>query len=147
MMVVKAGYERRPRRTILKSVQIRLLFNAVFRDDRASLGQAVTSFTSATHIMSLFDSMKDIQIPTTEAEKNEVVISESTHGVWDYHLSRRSNILRGLCGTPTLPTKMPLSAWGEQYDENLPKKPSYCKKCEERAWPDGKPDLGSTAKS
>ncbi len=90
--------------------------------------------------MSLFDSMKGVEIPRTEAERNEIVVTETTHGIWDYHLSRRANIMRSLCGTPTMPTAIPVSAWGEKTNEKLPRQPTYCDACTRLAWPDGKPD-------
>lgn len=94
--------------------------------------------------MSLFESMKGVQIPKTEAERNELVVTESSHGIWDYHLSRRANIMRSLCGTPTMPTAIPVSAWGEQLDENLPRRPTYCETCARLAWPQGGADDGTT---
>lgn len=94
--------------------------------------------------MSLFDSMKGVQIPTTEAERNELTVTESTHGIWDYHLSRRANIMRALCGAPTMPTAIPVSAWGEQPDEKLPKRPVYCEACARIAWPQGEAGGGAT---
>lgn len=91
--------------------------------------------------MSLFDVLKNAgtPIPTTEAERDELVVTEVSTGYWTYHLSRRRNIMRGLCGAPTLPTAMPLSAWGAPGDENLPahKQPVYCEKCAWIAWPNG----------
>ncbi|HNT37809.1 MAG TPA: hypothetical protein PKO45_01700 [Rubrivivax sp.] len=94
--------------------------------------------------MSLFDVMMNAgtKVPTTEAERDELVITEVSTGYWTYHLSRRRNIMRGLCGAPTLPTAMPLSAWGAPGDESLPKHkhPAYCEKCARIAWPEGKPD-------
>ena len=94
--------------------------------------------------MSLFDSMKGVPLPKTEAERNELTITESTHGIWNYHLSRRASILRSLCGTATMPTALPVSAWGEQPDENLPKRPTYCEACARLAWP--KDEAGDGAK-
>lgn len=94
--------------------------------------------------MSLFDSMQGVQIPKTDADRNELTITESTHGIWDYHLSRRGNIMRGLCGTPTMPTAMPLSAWGEQPTEKLPRSPTYCEKCSRLAWPKDEAGDGTT---
>lgn len=94
--------------------------------------------------MSLFESMKGVRIPATEAERNELVVTESSHGIWDYHLSRRSNIMRALCGTPTMPTAIPVSAWGEQPGENLPRRPTYCEKCTHLAWPQAEADGGAT---
>jgi len=85
--------------------------------------------------MSLFDTMKGVPLPTTEAERNEFVVSEVSHGFWEYHLSRRNNILRALCGAPTMPTAMPLSAWGSQVEEGLPRRPVYCEACASIAWP------------
>lgn len=87
--------------------------------------------------MSLFESMKGVPIPKTEAERNEVVVTESSHGIWDYHLSRRTNIMRALCGAPTMPTAIPVSAWGAKAEENLPRQPVYCEKCAQLAWPKG----------
>lgn len=91
--------------------------------------------------MDLFDVMKHsgMQIPTTEAERNELVVTEGSHGYWNYHLSRRANVLRGLCGVPTLPTAIPVSAWGVQGEESLPQAPTYCAKCASRAWPSAEP--------
>lgn|GEM_PF-6985641 len=94
--------------------------------------------------MSLFDSMKGVQLPTTEAERNELTVTESTHGIWDYHLSRRANIMRALCGAPTMPTAMPVSAWGDQPEENLPRRPTYCEACARLAWPEGEGGDGTT---
>ncbi len=94
--------------------------------------------------MSLFESMKGVPIPTTDAERNEIVVTESSHGIWDYHLSRRSNIMRSLCGTPTMPTAIPVSAWGQQLDENLPRRPTYCETCTRLAWPQGEVDGGAS---
>ncbi|MCZ2291150.1 MAG: hypothetical protein LC125_04325 [Burkholderiales bacterium] len=95
--------------------------------------------------MSLFDVMKNagMKIPATEAERDELVITEVSTGFWTYHLSRRRNILRGLCGAPTMPTALPLRAWGVPGDESLPKdkRPVYCQKCANIAWPEGQPDL------
>ena len=85
--------------------------------------------------MSLFDQMKGVQPATTEAERDELVVTEATHGVWDYHLSRRRNLLRALCGKPTMPTAIPLSAWNKSVQENLPKSPTYCDACTGLAWP------------
>ncbi len=87
--------------------------------------------------MSLFDTMKGVQPATTEAERDELVVTEASRGIWDYHLSRRRNLLRSLCGTPTMPTAIPLSAWGKPVEENLPKSPSYCEACARVAWPEG----------
>ena len=89
--------------------------------------------------MSLFEAMKGVQIPTTEAERNELVVTEGSNGYWNYHLSRRVNLLRALCGTPTMPTAIPVSAWGAQAEENLPKSPTYCQACAGRAWPQAEP--------
>lgn len=93
--------------------------------------------------MSLFDAMKNagVEIPKTEAERNQLVITEVSTGYWQYHLSRRGNIMRGLCGAATLPTAMPLSAWGAPGDPGLPKDkgPRYCEKCANIAWPNGQP--------
>lgn len=87
--------------------------------------------------MSLFDVMKQsgMQIPTTEAERNELVVTEYSNGYWQYHLSRRANVMRALCGTPTLPTAIPVSAWGAPGEEGLPKSPTYCEACARAAWP------------
>lgn len=87
--------------------------------------------------MSLFDSMKlsGVPIPATQAERDELVVTEGSHGFWRYHLSRRANLLRGLCGEPTLPTAIPVSAWGTRVEDGLPRQPAYCEKCERRAWP------------
>lgn len=88
--------------------------------------------------MSLFDSLQQagVQIPRTEAERNELVISEGSTGFWHYHLSRRGNPIRGLCGAATLPTAMPVSAWGSPGEAGLPKRPNYCEKCARIAWPE-----------
>ena len=94
--------------------------------------------------MSLFDSMKGVPLPRTEAERNELTVTESTHGIWDYHLSRRANIMRALCGTPTMPTAMPVSAWGEQPKEDLPRRSTYCEKCTRLAWPQEEAGDGTT---
>lgn len=96
--------------------------------------------------MSLFDAMKGVQPATTEAERNELVVTEASHGIWDYHLSRRRNLLRSLCGTPTMPTAIPLSAWGKPVEENLPKAPKYCEACARVAWPQAE-DSGQGATS
>lgn len=85
--------------------------------------------------MSLFDSMKGIQIPTTEAQRNELFITEGAKGFWNYHLSRRKEPLRGLCGAGTMPTALPVSAWGKAAEEGLPRSPTYCSKCAAIAWP------------
>lgn len=87
--------------------------------------------------MSLFDTMKQsgVQIPTTEAERNELVVTEGSTGYWYYHLSRRVNLMRALCSAPTLPTAIPLSAWGAPAEEGLPKSPTYCQACARIAWP------------
>ncbi len=92
--------------------------------------------------MSLFETMKGVPVPKTEAERNELVVTEISTGYWEYHLSRRSDIMRALCGKPTLPTAIPLSAWGAKSDENLPRSPSYCQECARRAWPQGEADKG-----
>jgi len=94
--------------------------------------------------MSLFESMKGVPLPTTDAERNELAVTESSHGIWDYHLSRRSNIMRSLCGAPTMPTAIPVSAWGEQPAEELPRRPMYCETCARLAWPEGKADKGTS---
>ena len=90
----------------------------------------------STHPMSLFDVLKHsgAPIPTTDAERNELVVTEGSTGYWHYHLSRRASIMRGLCGAPTLPTAIPVSAWGAK-EEGLPKPPKYCEKCAALAWP------------
>lgn len=87
--------------------------------------------------MSLFETMKGVDIPKTEAERNELVVTEHSTSYWNYHLSRRSNIMISLCKVGTLPTAIPLSAWGTRVDEGLPKTPTYCEKCAAIAWPDG----------
>ncbi|HRP29907.1 MAG TPA: hypothetical protein PLG77_15880 [Burkholderiaceae bacterium] len=87
--------------------------------------------------MSLFETMKGIKLPTTDAERNELVVTEGSNGFWDYHLSRRVNHLRALCGAATLPTAIPVSAWGAPAEEGLPKSPNYCEKCARLAWPEG----------
>lgn len=94
--------------------------------------------------MSLFESMKGVPIPTTEAERNELVVTESSHGIWDYHLSRRANIMRALCGAPTMPTAIPVSAWGAKVEENLPRQPAWCDNCARLAWPQSEADDGTT---
>ena len=86
--------------------------------------------------MSLFDAMKGVPLPTTEAERNELVITEISQGFWEYHLSRRNNILRALCNAPTVPTAMPLSTWGSAADAGLPKSPKWCEACARIAWPE-----------
>ena len=48
--------------------------------------------------MSLFETMKGIKLPTTDAERNELVVTEGANGFWNYHLARRVNHLRALCG-------------------------------------------------
>lgn len=88
--------------------------------------------------MGLFESMEGMDIPKTDAERNEVVVTEHAKSYWNYHLSRRNNIMRSLCGTATMPTVMPLSAWGVETREKLPKPPTWCQKCADIAWPDGK---------
>ena len=105
---------------------------------------ATSFFTLPVRTMSLFESMKGVPIPTTEAERNELVVTESSHGIWDYHLSRRANIMRSLCGTPTMPTAIPVSAWNAKVDENLPRHPTYCEACTRLAWPQGQADNGTT---
>ncbi|MDE2613099.1 MAG: hypothetical protein KGL78_06620 [Burkholderiales bacterium] len=99
--------------------------------------------------MSLFETMKGVPVPKTEAERNELVVTEVANGFWDYHLSRRASIMRSLCGKSTLPTAIPLSAWGAKMEENLPKAPSYCPACARLAWPDreGGPGLVRWQKS
>lgn len=85
--------------------------------------------------MSLFETMKGVKIPTTDAERNELVVTEGSNGYWNYHLSRRVSLMRALCGKPTLPTAIPLTAWGAPSEENLPKPPTYCEACTRLAWP------------
>jgi len=85
--------------------------------------------------MSLFETMKGVPIPQTEAERNELVVTEAANGFWDYHLSRRASLMRSLCGKSTLPTAIPVSAWEAQPQESLPKKPVYCRTCARLAWP------------
>lgn len=87
--------------------------------------------------MSLFNSMKGVDVPKTEAERNELAVTEHSTSYWNYHLSRRANLMRSLCGMATLPTAIPLSAWGAKADAGLPKAPSYCSKCAAIAWPQG----------
>ncbi len=99
--------------------------------------------------MSLFDSLNQsgIQIPKTDAERNELVVTEGSTGYWHYHLSRRVNVMRGLCGAPTLPTAIPLSAWGAPAEEGLPKPPKYCDACARLAWPASDTTDAATASS
>jgi hypothetical protein len=85
--------------------------------------------------MSLYDAMKGQPLPATEAERNELVVSEVSRGFWVYHLSRRSNPLRSLCNAATMPTAIPLAAWGKPIDEGLPRQPSFCEACTRIAWP------------
>lgn len=85
--------------------------------------------------MSLFDTMKGIPVPRTEAERNELVVTEISTGFWDYHLSRRANVMRSLCNKATLPTAIPLSAWNAKPEEGLPRNPTYCAACAALAWP------------
>ncbi|MBS0304960.1 MAG: hypothetical protein JSR43_06200 [Proteobacteria bacterium] len=86
--------------------------------------------------MSLFETMKGVPIPRTEAERNELVVTEASDGYWSYHLSRRVSLMRSLCGKATLPTAIPVSAWGSKPEENLPKAPTYCQACARLAWPE-----------
>lgn len=86
--------------------------------------------------MSLFETMKGIKLPTTDEERNELVITEGSNGFWNYHLSRRANHMRALCGTATLPTALPVSAWDAPAEAGLPKTPTYCEKCARLAWPE-----------
>lgn len=95
--------------------------------------------------MSLFETMKGIKLPTTDAERNELVVTEGSNGFWNYHLARRVNHLRALCGAPTLPTAIPVSAWGAAAQENLPKSPTYCEKCAALAWPPAEPAQDAAA--
>ncbi len=85
--------------------------------------------------MSLFETMKGVKIPTTDEERNELVITEGSNSFWNYHLSRRVNHMRALCGAATLPTALPVSAWGAPGEAGLPKSPTYCQKCADIAWP------------
>jgi hypothetical protein len=54
-------------------------------------------------------------------------ISEGISGVYFYHLSTAKHSERSLCGRRTMPTSIPIKAWGH-YNGHL--KERYCAECE-----------------
>lgn len=59
---------------------------------------------------------------------SDIVVRESIHGTWFYHLGRKDEY-KALCGKPSMPTKIPRSAWG--HVGHL--KERYCAECKRLA--------------
>lgn len=59
------------------------------------------------------------------SETKALSVSEGIGGTFFYHLSRDGGI-HSICGVPTMPTRVPVSAWGVRTHLNE----RYCTKCE-----------------
>lgn len=57
---------------------------------------------------------------------DKLIITESIHGNWFYHLSIPGKFTKGLCGKDTMLTCLPISFWGTEGHLNE----RYCKRCE-----------------
>ena len=64
-------------------------------------------------------------VKTAEKTAPNLVITEGIRGTHFYHLSDPSTPSVGLCGMKTMPTSIPLSAWG--YRSHLRER--YCPLC------------------
>lgn len=58
----------------------------------------------------------------------EYVITEGVESLWNYHISKKDNFVKSLCGKQTMGTSMPLGHWGFTL-EHIPQ--TYCEKCKE----------------
>lgn len=67
----------------------------------------------------------DAEVPEEEDDNPLFVITEDLHTPWRYHYSPLINPSRGICGDPTMPSTMPLSAWGSE-----PGRFTWCVECE-----------------
>ena len=56
----------------------------------------------------------------------KLIVTESVHGNWYYHLSIHDKYTKGLCGANTMLTHLPTDMWGTKGHLNE----RYCKKCE-----------------
>lgn len=70
-----------------------------------------------------------------QPKQTQLIVTEGVSGVYHYHLSLAEGrgFVRGLCGSPTMQTCIPLSDWGQKGGEHLPKRYTYCKTCEKKA--------------
>lgn len=61
-------------------------------------------------------------------------ITEGISGYWHYHLSRDSEPFTAICGAKVMGTEMPLTSWKVPFGEHFPKRPTFCKTCDELKW-------------
>lgn len=57
-------------------------------------------------------------------------VTEGVAGMWHYHLSHDGSKIRALCGAPVMATGSQLEDWGLVFGEHFPKRPTYCKECD-----------------
>mgnify|MGYP001577341219 CR=1 FL=1 len=57
-------------------------------------------------------------------------VTEGISGLWHYHL-RRDGVTTALCGATVMPTEIKVSDWGVPFGKHFPKRPTWCKKCEQ----------------
>lgn len=69
--------------------------------------------------------------PKTSAP--QLLVTEGVSGVWHYHLSLKEKHWRGLCDANTMLTSIPLDQWRQSGGDHLPKRYTYCDKCEAAA--------------
>uniref|UniRef100_A0A6H1ZKU7 Uncharacterized protein n=1 Tax=viral metagenome TaxID=1070528 RepID=A0A6H1ZKU7_9ZZZZ len=63
----------------------------------------------------------DIKIELTKP----FIITEGISGTWFYHISKKNNFVRSLCGKPTMKTSLTFRSWGIKTHLNE----RYCEKC------------------
>lgn len=61
------------------------------------------------------------------------IVTEGISGVWHYHLSDPAKFTRALCGAQTMKTAIEAEDFGKPFGERLPKRPTWCAKCQELA--------------
>jgi hypothetical protein len=61
----------------------------------------------------------------------ELIVTEGIVGMWHYHVSEKDKFSKGLCGAPTMKTSIPLKDWSIPFGEHFPKRPTWCKECDE----------------
>ncbi len=66
------------------------------------------------------------------AEGQRLVVTEGVESVWHYHLSNADDRTKSICGKRTMAASVALSEWKVPFGGHLPKKPTWCKDCEER---------------
>ncbi len=64
--------------------------------------------------------------------KDELMVTEGVESMWHYHFSYKKTMSRGLCGATTMYTSIRVEDWGVKFGEHFPKRPSWCKDCEQK---------------